>query len=197
MKKLLFAGLSATLLSACALLGPTITFTTPNEAVIDPAVDTLDLAVSQPMMAYLSQAKCEGQEAIEILPVITEDMESTTAHNLPLSILDGQNPGTRCELTVSVYNQSTTTNFSKNIDVYVLAEPVEEVVAEEVVVEEEVTEVEAPLVEEETPIETEETNPAAGGSELTQEECLAAGGQYVSKMGEGEILIQSCELETE
>lgn len=139
------------LFAGCALLAPyTITFTTPDGSVIDPATDTLDFAINTPALAYISGVECGDQEAMVILPVLNDDMDAERAHNLDLSILGSQEPGTECEITVTAFDNTTTSNARKSIDLYVLAKPVTEDAEE---VEEEETEEPA---EEETVEETTE-----------------------------------------
>jgi len=117
------------LLGACSLIAPySITFTTPNEAVVDPAQDTLDLVVSEPALAYISRVECSGQEAIEILPIVHDGAEPQQAWNLGLEALSGIPAGTLCDVTVGAFDQTTTASSYENISLYVLEGPAMEVV---------------------------------------------------------------------
>ncbi len=108
----------------CALLTPyTITFTTPEGSVIDPAADTLDLAINTPALAYISEVECADQDPMVILPILNDDMDAERAHNLDLNILSTQEPGTKCEITVTAFDSTTTSNTRKSIDLYVLSKP--------------------------------------------------------------------------
>lgn len=132
------------LLASCSLVSPyRITFTTQEDAVVDPATDTLDFVVSAPALAYISEVECDDADDIELLPVVTDEMQAKTAHNLSLTMLNGE-PGAECDITVTAFDQTTTATAQAEISVVIFGEPVEE---EEVVVEEEVIE-EEPAVEE-------------------------------------------------
>lgn len=114
--------LSALFLVSCRLVSPyTITFTTPEDTLVDPVVDTLDFVISAPALAYISEVECEEAEDIELLPVITEDMKVKAAHNLPLTLLNGA-PGSSCEVTVSVFDQSTTATAQASTTVVISGE---------------------------------------------------------------------------
>ena len=96
------------ILTSCSLLAPyTITFTTPKDSVVDPATDTLDFVVSASTLAYVSQVECDDADDIDLLPVVTDEMEVSTAHNLALTMLNGA-PGAECDVTVTAFDQSTT-----------------------------------------------------------------------------------------
>ena len=117
------------LLGACSLIAPySITFTTPNEAVVDPAQDTLDLVVSEPALAYISRVECAEQEAIEILPIVHDGAEPQQAWNLGLEALSGMPAGTLCDVTVGAFDQTTTASSYENISLYVLEGPAMEAV---------------------------------------------------------------------
>lgn len=140
------------LLTGCSLLSAyTITFTTPEGTVVDPAVNTLDFVISAPALAYISAVECEGSKDLDLLPVLTDDMKVQTAYNLPLTALVGQLAGAECDITVTAFDQSTTSNSRATITVVMAGEPV---VEEEEAVEEET--VEEPVVEE-TPVVEEST----------------------------------------
>jgi hypothetical protein len=124
MKKLLISLLSLLALAGCSLLAPyTVTFTTPAHSAVDPFTDTLDLALSQPAMAYISEVDCEGSDPVAILPVVNSNMESNIAHNLSLNLLDAYEATTECDVRVTVFDQSTTATTSANISLYVLEKP--------------------------------------------------------------------------
>lgn len=144
----LFASL---LFAGCSFVNPySITFTTPNEAVVDPAVNTLDFVVSQPTLAYLSYVQCGDKEALKLLPVVSETAVPTQAYNLSLDVLKDEAPGTLCRLEVTAFDESTTSTESDGLDVYILEKPKEEA-AEEVT--EEILPVEEVLPTNEAPAE--------------------------------------------
>lgn len=143
------------ILTSCTLVSPyTITFTTQSEQVVDPAVDTLDFVISSAALAYISEIDCDGADEIELLPVVTDEMEVKTAHNLALTALNGA-PGAECEITVTAFDQSTTASAQAEISLVIaggtVSEPTEETVEESSAEEESVTE-ETPV--EEVPMET-------------------------------------------
>ncbi len=116
--------LSPIVLGGCTLLAPyTITFTTPSESVIDPLNDTLDLVLSQPAMAYISEVNCQGYDPVTLLPVVSESMKNSNVHNLSLEVLNSYEPATKCELKVSAFDQSTTSSTMESISLYVLEKP--------------------------------------------------------------------------
>lgn len=140
---------SALLLASCSLIAPyNITFTTPKDSVVDPATDTLDFVVSAATLAYISEVECDDAEDIELLPVVTDEMAVTTAHNLPLTMLNGA-PGAECEVTVTAFDQSTTATARATTTVVIAGGDIEEPVVEEPVVEE------TPVVEEPSEVEIE------------------------------------------
>jgi hypothetical protein len=144
----LFASL---LFAGCSFVSPySITFTTPNEAVIDPAVNTLDFVVSQPTLAYLSYVQCGDKEAFKLLPVVAETALPAQAYNLSLDVLKDEVPGTLCHLEVTAFDESTTSTASEGLDVYVLEKAQEEAVEE---VTEEILPAEEVLPVEEVPAE--------------------------------------------
>ena len=153
---------STLLLASCSLVSPyRITFTTQEDAVVDPATDTLDFVVSAPALAYISEVECDDADDIELLPVVTDEMVAKTAHNLPLTMLNGP-AGSECDITVTAFDQTTTATAQAEITVVIFGEPVEEeeeVVEEEVLEEETPTEeepvVEEPVLEEDVTVETE------------------------------------------
>lgn len=125
MKKILFSLFSLAFFAACSLVTPyKITFTTPGHSVVDPVSSTLDLALSQPAMAYISEVDCEGSEPMALLPVVNENMATSNVHNLPLTLLETYAPGTECDVTVTAFDQSTTSSASGRISLYVLEKPV-------------------------------------------------------------------------
>lgn len=133
------------LLASCSLVSPyRITFTTQEDAVVDPATDTLDFVVSAPALAYISEVECDDADDIELLPVVTDEMQAKTAHNLALTMLNGE-AGAECDITVTAFDQTTTATAQAEITVVIFGEPVEE---EEVVEEEEATDEETPAEEE-------------------------------------------------
>ena len=126
MKKFIFALITISVFAGCALLSPySVTFTTPDGSVVDPASDTLDLAANMPTLAYISEVTCGG-EALALLPVLTDEMEATKAHNLSLELLDVYEAGTECEVGVTVLDNTTTANSRESITLYVLEMPAEE-----------------------------------------------------------------------
>ncbi len=134
------------LLASCSLVSPyRITFTTQEDAVVDPATDTLDFVVSAPALAYISEVECDDADDIELLPVVTDEMQAKTAHNLALTMLNGA-AGAECDITVTAFDQTTTATAQAEISVVIFGEPVEE--DDEVVEEEEATDEETPAEEE-------------------------------------------------
>lgn len=126
MKKTLIALFSLVMLAGCSFLAPySITFTTPAHSAVDPLVDTLDLALGTSAMAYISEVDCEGSDPISLLPVVNEAMESSNVHNLTLELLDGFEATTECDVTVTAFDQSTTSTTAAEISLYVLEKPVE------------------------------------------------------------------------
>lgn len=138
------------LLASCSLVSPyRITFTTQEDAVVDPATDTLDFVVSAPALAYISEVECDGADDIELLPVVTDEMQAKTAHNLALTMLNGA-PGAECDITVTAFDQTTTATAQAEISVVIFGEVVEGEVVEEEATDEE-TPVEEEVVSEEMP----------------------------------------------
>ena len=167
MKKFISVSVLAFVLAGCALLSPySITFTTRDGSVVNPQNSTLDFAVNSPTLAYVSEIDCEGSESLELLPVLTDDMEVSKAHNLSLINMAAFADGTKCEVTVTVLDNTTTANARAAITLYVnempageeeVVEDVEEEVTEEVV--EDVEEVEEPeLCEDGSVCPVDETN---------------------------------------
>lgn len=122
---------STLLLASCSLVSPyRITFTTQEDAVVDPATDTLDFVVSAPALAYISEVECDDADDIELLPVVTDEMEAKTAHNLSLTMLNGA-AGSECDITVTAFDQTTTATAQAEISVVIFGEVVEEEVTDE------------------------------------------------------------------
>lgn len=173
MKKLLpLVVLASLLLSACSFISPyQVTFTTEDEAVVNPGLDTVDFVLSMPALAYVSTFQCGNDKRVELLPVLSEDKEPEKVHRLNLNMLDGQEPGTRCELEVNAFDRTTTANSTAEISVYVLKGP------EDIVIEE-------PL-----PVDEEEENEA-------QVACEADGGTWNSCASpcetDDEVCIEVC-----
>lgn len=119
MKKALSLALASLVLSTgCSLISPyTITFTNTPGSVVDPEFSTLDVVVSAPTLAYISGVSCEGAEPLELLPVVSKDMEVNTVHKLALNLMEGQPAGSDCEVTVTAYDKITTEQSSASIDV--------------------------------------------------------------------------------
>jgi hypothetical protein len=126
MRKLFFlpvCALCTLVLSSCALLDPyTITFTNDTNELVDPATSTLDFVVSQPVLAYISRVSCAGADPVDILPVVTPDMEVSTVHKLPLTALSqiGTITGLEdipCEITVTAFDRTTSYTSSSNFTV--------------------------------------------------------------------------------
>ncbi len=143
MKKILLTILTLAVFAGCSLLSPySITFTTPDGKVINPETDTLDLVISQPALAYISGIVCDDNLPIELLPILNDSMQVAQAHNLSLDLLTDQERGAECTITVTAFDNTTTSNSHNKITLYVLERI--EIIEEEVVVEEE------ELVEEES-----------------------------------------------
>lgn len=152
------------LLASCSLIAPyTITFTTPKDAVVDPTSDTLDFVVNAPTLAYISEVDCDDADDIELLPVVTDEMQASNAHNLSLTMLNGA-AGAECEVTVTAFDQSTTATARSSTTVVIAGAEVEEASEEEATVEETPVveaDVEVTPVLEETPVvETTVETPA-------------------------------------
>jgi hypothetical protein len=117
--------------AGCALLSPySITFTTPDEGVVDPTNDTIDLVINLPALAYVSYVQCGEDKPMELLPVVTEEMKVKEVHNLSLGLLAEVPAETLCEIGVTAFDKTTTANSQKKVSVYVLAKPAE-ILAEE------------------------------------------------------------------
>ena len=126
MKKSFIALLSFVLLAGCSFLTPyQVTFTTPALSAVNPASDTLDLALSQPAMAYISAVDCEGHDPVNLLPVVNEAMTVSNVHNLSLELLNGYAATTLCEVTITIFDQTTTSTNTGEISLYVLEKPAE------------------------------------------------------------------------
>lgn len=190
MNKLLTGLAVLAVFSGCSILAPyTITFTTPHGAVVNPSINTIDLALNNPALAYISSVECGEDDKLELLPVVTEDMEATKVHNLTLEALAEQEVGAACTVTVTAFDQSTTANTRDSLLIYVLEAPVQaaeelteevteepvEETAEEEIIEEESAE-EEPVTEEETAVEemSEEEAPVAEEATPTTEESTPA-----------------------
>lgn len=103
------------LLGACTLVSPyTITFTTPDGKAVNPQTDTLDLVISSPALAYISEVECDGAADVELLPVIDESMQAKTAHNLALTSLNGA-AGSECDVTVTAFDRTTSETAQNSI----------------------------------------------------------------------------------
>jgi hypothetical protein len=127
MKKLISISALAFILAGCALLSPyNVTFTTRDGSVINPQTSTLDFVVNSPTLAYVSEISCEGSESLELLPVLTDDMEVSKAHNLSLINMAAFADGTKCEVTVTALDNTTTANTRASVTLYVNEMPVEE-----------------------------------------------------------------------
>jgi PBP1b-binding outer membrane lipoprotein LpoB len=126
MKKILLTFLSLIILSGCSLLSAyTVTFTTPVNSAVNPVSDTLDLALSQPAMAYISEVDCANHDPVALLPIVSFEMKTSNVHNLSLELLSGYEARTECEVRVTVFDQTTTATSSDSISLYVLEKPVE------------------------------------------------------------------------
>lgn len=167
-----FLTLSVFLASCSFLSAYNITFTTQDGAVVDPAVDTLDFVISSPALAYISTVDCDGSEDLELLPVLTDEMTVKTAYNLPLTALVGQEPGAECDVTVTAFDNTTTSNSRATIELVIAGEAVvedeeaeesseegEEVTQEMPVLGEEGEDVEETVVETEVEVTVEEEVP--------------------------------------
>ena len=115
------------LLSACEFVVPySITFTTQEGSIVNPDSDTLDLAINHEAYAYISRLQCDENDPVELLPVLKEDVSASKAHNLSLNLLADQVDGARCEVTVSAYDQTTTSSSHEEIFVFGLNESLKE-----------------------------------------------------------------------
>lgn len=124
MKKIYFLSLSAVFLAGCVFLSPyTITFTTPDELVIQPETYTLDLALNDPALVYISSYKCGEDDTVEILPVVTDSMLESNVHNLSLSMLSDVEAGALCKVNVTAFDRTTTATSSDSINLYVRMKP--------------------------------------------------------------------------
>lgn len=176
MKKALSLALASVLLGAgCSLVSPyTLTFTNTPGSVVDPSTSTLDLVVSAPTLAYVSKVSCEGADVIELLPIVAEGETTSTLHKLALTSMKDMPQGAACEVTVTVFDPTTTETASSSIALTMNGPKVEDVTSEEtpaatdeaiLLPAEETPAAEAPATEEvpspvETPTETNETLPA-------------------------------------
>lgn len=126
MKKSLIVLFSLLVLAGCAILAPyNITFTTPAHSAVNPFTDTLDFALSQPAMAYISEVDCEGNDPVALLPVVSAEMTTSNVHNLNLELLAPYEATTECNVRVTVFDQTTTATTSGLISLYVLEKPIE------------------------------------------------------------------------
>lgn len=161
MKKAFSLALTSLLLSAgCSLVSPyTLTFTNTPGSVVEPDTSTLDLVVSAPTLAYVSGVSCEGADAIELLPIVQDSSAVSTLHKLSLTAMEGMPDGALCDVTVTVFDPTTTETASSTISLKMSGEAV--VVDEEESEEEEETapeeESSEPLVEESVDVSTETT----------------------------------------
>lgn len=128
MKKIISLGLSGLLvLSGCSLVSPyTLTFTNTPGSVVDPTTATVDLVVSAPTLAYVSKVACEGAEDIELLPIVKDASAVSTLHKLSLTAMEGMPAGAACEVTVTVFDPTTTETASSKIKLTMNGVAVEE-----------------------------------------------------------------------
>ena len=147
MKKALSLALASVLLGAgSSLVSPyTLTFTNTPGSAVDPSTSTLDSVVSAPTLAYVSKVSCEGADVIELLPIVAEGETTSTLHKLALTSMKDMPQGAACEVTVTVYDPTTTETASSSIELTMNGTKVEETTTEDVA---------APA--EETPAATEE-----------------------------------------
>lgn len=154
MKKISSLLLSLLVSTGCSLIAPyTITFTNTPGSVVDPSTATLDLVVSSPTLAYVSAVECEGADPIELLPIVADSTATSTLHKLSLEAMAGMPDGSSCEVTVTVFDPTTTEQASASIALTMPGEKLEE---ETVTESTESTEEEA--VEEEVEVPAEETS---------------------------------------
>ncbi len=136
------------LLGACSLISPySITFTTPNDSIVNPATDTLDLVVSEPALAYVSHVDCDAMEPIDILPIVHAGSTPQQAWNLKLDALATAPAGTLCKVTVGAFDQTTTASSYGDIELYVLEGPAAEVAPVVEIPAEETPVIETPTLE--------------------------------------------------
>ncbi len=158
MKKALSLALATLLLSTgCSLISPyTLTFTNTPGSVVEPESSTLDLVVSAPTLAYISKVSCEGADEIELLPIVQDSTAVSTLHKLPLTALKGMPDGALCDVTVTVFDPTTTETASSTISLKMTGEAVVPDEEEETGTDEDETVTEQE--EETTPEETSETS---------------------------------------
>lgn len=124
MKKILLAMGLSVILTGCSLLSPyQITFTTKENEAIDPKVDTLDLVISAPALAYVSSYQCGDAEEVTLLPVLKDDMVAQMAQYIDLNFLADQVANTLCEINVTAFDRTTTSTSNKKISVYMYSKP--------------------------------------------------------------------------
>ena len=203
MKKFAFLSLAALLLSACTFVTPyQIVFTTPGGAELDPALDTLDFALNNPALGYISAIHCEDSPAFEILPVKQANMNLQLAHNLSLELLEDEEPGTVCEVTVTAYSESTASSSSARIEI-VVGGP-----GGGVVMEDETPEEEAMETEEGEEVETEDLDASEdpesasnegpeSGSETLESPETSVKGDSVEVQNEQDASLESAESSEE
>jgi len=88
--------------------------------------------VSQATLAYISEISCEGADPLEFLPIVKDDMEVATVHKLPLTALEGQAPGVACEITVTAFDRTTTSQSSASLNVTMIGTKADAVTEEDV-----------------------------------------------------------------
>lgn len=112
--------------AGCSLIAPyTITFTNTPGSVVDPSTATVDFVVSAPTLAYVSAVECEGADPIELLPIVADSSATSTLHKLSLEAMAGMPDGSSCEVTVTVFDPTTTEQASASIALTMPGEAVE------------------------------------------------------------------------
>lgn len=123
MKKFL-ATLGILALSGCSMLSPyAVTFTTQDESVVDPAEDSLDFVLSVAAYAYISAVSCDDGTNRALAPSFNSTSEPAKVYNLELSALEGVSSGSLCNLTVNVFDKTTSAESRDFISLYVLEKP--------------------------------------------------------------------------
>lgn len=116
-------GLSV-VLTGCSLLSPyQITFTTKENEPVDPKVETLDLVISSPALAYVSSYQCGDAEEVTLLPVLKDDMVAQMAQYIDINFLADQAANTLCQINVTAFDRTTTSTSNKKISVYMYSKP--------------------------------------------------------------------------
>lgn len=154
MKRIAPLALATLVFSACSFLLPySITFTTPNESVVNPSEDSLDFVLSAEAYAYLSAVSCSDGTSQTFAPNMSPDTLASNVYNLGLEKLQGVSTGSLCNVTVTVFDKTTATESHDFISLYVLEKPEVEPELPEAIVEEQSEETEEALEENEEAVD--------------------------------------------